>query len=128
VAEPTEVTPPPPLNLDPNAAFGTYKTALAPTLRVQQEGLKAIERFGRYQYAVAGDYLDWGVAQVKANLTASTPVELAATQTTLATQFGEKFKGRVQEFVNLATEAQTSFKQLLGEATAKMAETIKKAA
>jgi hypothetical protein len=114
-------------NFDPNYAFDAYRSALAPTLRAQQEGLKALERLGRYQYAVAGDYLEWSLAQAKANLSVSTPAELAATQTSLATQFNEKFKGRVQELVNLASEAQNSFNQLLGEATAKVAETIKKA-
>jgi hypothetical protein len=65
--------------------------------------------------------------RAKANLASTTPAELTATQSALATQFSEKFKGRIQEFVNLATEAQSSFNELLGDATAKVAETIKKA-
>jgi len=116
------------LNFDPTQAFDAYRNALAPTLHAQQEGLKSIESFGRYQYAIAGDYFEWSLAQAKASLSSSSPSELAATQTALATQFGEKIKARVQEFVNLTTSAQSSFNALLGEATAKVAESIKKTA
>jgi len=98
---------------------------LAPTLRAQREALKAIECFGRYQYSVAGDYLEWGAAQAKANLKLGTPAELTASQAALATQFGAKIQGRVREFVNLASETRASFNQLLGEMTAGLAETIK---
>lgn len=117
----------PDLNFDPSVAFDAYRSAWVPTLRAQQEGIKTIERFGRYQYAVAGDFLEWYIAQAKASLTSGAPAELAAAQTTLATQFSEKIKGRVQEFVNLAAETQSSFKQLIGETTAKVADSIKKA-
>jgi hypothetical protein len=115
----------PHLNFDPRAAFDAYRGALAPTLRAQREALKALECFGRYQYSVAGDYLEWGAAQAKANLKLGTPAELTASQTALATQFGAKIQGRVREFVNLAGETRASFNQLLGEMTAGWAETIK---
>jgi hypothetical protein len=42
---------------DPKSILEAYRTAFAPTLKAQQEVLKAIERAGRHQYAVAGDYL-----------------------------------------------------------------------
>jgi hypothetical protein len=53
---------------DPKSIFETYRNAFAPTLKAQQEGVKAIDRVGRYQYAVAGDYLEWSLAQAKAAL------------------------------------------------------------
>ena len=115
----------PEFNFDPSTALDTYRSVFAPTLRAQQEALKTIERFSRYQFAVAADYLEWGVAQAKASLDFGTPAELAASQTTLCTQFGEKLQGRVREFMNLASETRASFNQLLGEATARLAETIK---
>lgn len=114
------------LKFDPTTMFDSYRSAWAPTLRAQQEALKAIESFGRFQFAIAGDYLEWTLAQAKANLVTAAPAELAATQTALATQFGEKFKARIQEFIGLANGAQASFTTLLSEATAKVAETIKK--
>jgi hypothetical protein len=100
--------------------------ALAPAVRAQLEAIKTIERFGRYHYSVAGDYLEWGVAQARAILAPGTPAEHLASQTTLATQFGETMQGRVREFVNLASETRATFNELVGDATARFAETIKR--
>jgi hypothetical protein len=105
----------PALNFDPGVALDAWRRALAPALRAQLEALKAIERFGRYQYSFAGDYLEWGVAQARAGLAFGTPAEQVASQTTLATQFGEKLQGRVREFVNLASETRASFRDCWGK-------------
>jgi len=105
----------PALNFDPGVALDAWRRALAPALRAQLEALKAIERFGRYQYSFAGDYLEWSVAQARAGLAFRTPAEQVASQTTLATQFGEKLQGRVREFVNLASETRASFSDCWGK-------------
>ena len=105
-----------------------YRTAFAPTLKAQQEGLKAIDRAGRYQYAVAGDYLEWSLAQGKAALAAQTPAEFVSKQVELATALSEKLRGRVQEFITLATDAQTGFSEVVSQATAKVVDATKKAA
>jgi hypothetical protein len=118
----------PDLNFEPAAVFESGRSALAPALRAQQEAFTALERFGRYHYAVAGDYLEWGVAQARAILTPCTPAEHVASQITLATQFGEKLQGRVREFASLASETRASFRELAGDATARLAETFKQSA
>jgi len=41
---------------------------LGAAIQAQQEGVKTLDRVGRYQYDVAGDYLEWGLAQAKAAL------------------------------------------------------------
>jgi hypothetical protein len=110
------------------AQLESATAAMAPAPRAQQEALKALERFGRYHYSVAGDYLDWSVAQARAILTPCTPAEHVASQITLATQFGEKLQGRVREFVSLASETRASFRELVGDATARLAETFKQSA
>lgn len=102
------------------------RAALAPALRAQLEAVKTIERFGRYHYAVAGDYLEWGVAQASAMFALGTPAEHLASQTTLATHFGEKLQGRAREFVSLASETRATFDELVAEATARFAESIKR--
>jgi len=106
-------TPPasgtPDLKFEPSVAFDACRRALAPALRAQLEALKAIERFGRFQYTIAGDYLDWGIAQARASLVFGTPAEHVASRTTLAAQLGEKLQGRVREFADLASETRTSF-------------------
>jgi Phasin protein len=114
------------LNFEPSPVFESGRTALAPALCAQQEAVKALERFGRYHYSVAGDYFEWGVAQARAIFAPGTPAEHVVSQTTLATQFGEKLQGRVREFVSLASETRATFNELVGDATARFAETIKR--
>ena len=113
---------------DPKAIIDTYKNAFAPVLKAQQEGITAIDRVGRYQYAVAGDYLEWSLAQAKAALGAQTPAEFVSKQVELTTALSEKLRARAQEFVTLATETQNSFTNTVNEATAKVAEVSKKKA
>src|SRR6202040_3599656 len=113
---------------DPKAIIETYKNAFAPALKAQQEGITAVDRVGRYQYAVAGDYLEGSLAQAKAALGAQTPAEFVSKQVALTTALSEKLRARAQEFVTLATEAQNSFTNTVNEASAKVAEAGKKKA
>ena len=93
---------------DPKAIFETYRNAFAPVLKAQEEGVKHIDRFGRYQYAVAGDYLEWSLSHAKAAVAAQSPAELVSKQVELATALSEKLRVRASEFATLATEAQAS--------------------
>src|SRR5271163_3547813 len=115
---------------DPKTIFESYRNAFAPALKAQQEGVKALDRMGRYQYAVAGDYLEWSLAQAKAALSAQTPSEFVTKQVELTTALSEKLRTRAQEFVTLATDTQASvqstFTEAVNEATAKVAEVTKK--
>lgn len=113
---------------DPNALLETYRNALAPALHAQQEGLKALDRLARYQYAVAGDYLEWSLSQAQALLGAKTPAEIVAKQSELGSKISEQLRGRVQELNTIASEAQSTLSQLFNEASAKVAELTKKAA
>ena len=112
---------------DPTSIFESYRNAFTPVLKAQQEGVKAIERLGRYQYAVAGDYMEWSIAHANAAAAVKNPAELMTKQVELATALGEKLRVRAQEFVTLATEAQSSFTQVVTEATNKVAEMSKEA-
>jgi phasin family protein len=112
---------------DPKSIFEASRSAFAPALKAQQESIKAIDRLGHYQYAVAGDYLEWSVAQAKAAAGAQTPAEFLSKQVELATALSEKMRVRAQEFVSLATEAQTTFTQVVSEATAKAQDLTKQA-
>jgi hypothetical protein len=112
---------------NPTALFEGFRTAMAPVLRAQQEGLKAVERFARFQYAVAGDYLEFSLSQAKAAANAKTPTEAFAKQSELGTKLNEQLRGRVQEFSTLATEAQATLTTLIDDATAKF-NPVKKAA
>ena len=114
-------------NFDPKAIFETYRNAFAPALKGQQEGLKAIDRAGRYQYAVAGDYLEWSLAQAKLALAAQTPADFFSKQVELTTALSEKLRTRAEEFATLATEAQASFTDAVKETTSHVVDTTMKA-
>jgi len=113
---------------DPKSIFETYKSAFAPALKAQQEGVKALDRVGRYQYAVAGDYLEWSLAQAKAAIGAQTPAEFVSKQVELTTALSEKLRARAQEFVKLATDAQTGFGEVVSDSVTKVAAEAKKKA
>lgn len=113
---------------DPTKIVDAWRNAFAPVLKTQQEGLKAIDRLSRYQYAVAGDYLEYGLAHAKAAVTAQNPSEFFSRQVDLTNALSDKLRARAQEFVNLATEAQTGFSELISEATAKVADVAKRKA
>lgn len=113
---------------DPNALLETYRNALAPALHAQQEGLKALDRLARYQYAVAGDYLEWSLSQAQSLLGAKTPAEIVAKQSELSSKISEQLRGRVQELNTIASEAQSTLSQLFTEASTKVAQLAKKAA
>src|SRR5476651_2187139 len=93
---------------DPKTILETYRSAFAPVLKAQQDGVKAIDRVGRYQYAVAGDYLEWSLAQAQLALHAPTPADFFTKQVELTTALSEKLRVRAQEFAVTASEAQAS--------------------
>ncbi|HEX9474014.1 MAG TPA: phasin family protein [Steroidobacteraceae bacterium] len=113
---------------DTNALLETYRNAFAPAIQAQQEAIKAIERLARYQYAVAGDYLEWSLTQAQAVVSAKSPAELVAKQTELSSKIGEQLRGRVQELTTIASESQNTLTTLFNVASAKVVELTKKAA
>ncbi len=113
---------------DPKTILETYRAAFAPAVKAQQEGVKVIDRVGRYQYAVAGDYLEWSLAQAKLALAAQTPADFFSKQVELTTALSEKLRARAEEFATLATEAQTSFTDAVKAATSQVAASTIRAA
>jgi hypothetical protein len=110
---------------DPQSIFETYRSAFAPVHQAQQEGMKAIERFGRYRYAVAGEYLEWSLALAKALLSAQTPVEFAVKQVELGTALSEKLCARAQEWVTSATDTSNRITEVANEAAAAFVDAAK---
>jgi hypothetical protein len=101
-------------NLDLNAWLESYQDAFSSFSKAQQEGLRALERFARFHYAVAGDVLEAGLAQAKASWSSRAAIgtqaiaELLEKQAELGTQLSAKLKARAQEFSALAAEVQDS--------------------
>ncbi|MCB1624654.1 MAG: phasin family protein [Pseudomonadales bacterium] len=115
-------------NLDVNAVLETYRSAYAPFLRAQQEGLKAFERLAREQYAVAGDYLEFSLDATKAAMDAKTGEQLVAVQRKLGEELNEKIQKHAQRFAAIATESQKTVTELFGDAAVKATAGKKKAA
>jgi hypothetical protein len=103
-----------PNHIDWNIFLDSYRETYASFSKAQHEGLRALERFARFQYAVAGDVLEAGLAQAKATLGARAAIgtqaiaELLEKQAELSTQLSEKIRERAQEFSALAAEVQES--------------------
>jgi len=118
---------------DLNAWLETYKDTFTSFTRAQYDGFKALERFARFHYAVAGDVLEAGLAQAKATLSARAGVgtqaiaDLLQKQAELGTQLSEKLKARAQEFSTLTAEVQESVGNFAADA-ANRARGAKKAA
>jgi hypothetical protein len=112
---------------DPNTWLDAYRETFASVHKAQEEGFKAVERLARFQYAVAGDYLEAGIAQTHAAFGAKTLTDLLAKQTELGSRLGEKLKVRAQEFATLASEVQGSVTTFATE-TATRTASAKKAA
>ena len=122
-----------PNQIDWNIWLDTYKDTYASFSKAQHEGLRALERFARFQYAVAGDVLEAGLAQAKATLGVRPAfgtqaiAELFEKQAELSTQLSEKIRERAQEFSALAAEVQESVGSFAA-AAANRAHAAKKAA
>jgi phasin family protein len=107
---------------DLNAWLENYKETFASFNKAQQEGFKALERLARFNYAVAGDCLEAGLAQAKAAIGARATVgtqavaDLLAKQAELGNQLSEKLRARAQEFSSLASEVQESVSNFAADA------------
>lgn len=118
---------------DMNSWFDTYKDTFASISKAQQDSFRTLERFARFNYAVAGDVLDAGLAHtraalgVRAALGTQVITELLAKQAELGTQLSEKLKSRAQEFSTLAAEVQQSASSFATDAASR-ASGAKKAA
>ena len=113
---------------DFTALFDTYRHAFAPFHSAQQNGLKTLERLARYQFAVAGDYLDWTLSHAKATVEPKSVADLVSQQTALNTSFSDKLRARAEEFTQIASETQEVASKWFDDAGAKVVESVKKAA
>jgi hypothetical protein len=90
----------------------TYKEAFSAFGKAQQESFKALERFARFHYSVAGDLLEAGIAQAKATLAPKVAVstnaiaDLLQRQADLGSALSDKLKARAEEFSAMAADVQ----------------------
>jgi hypothetical protein len=113
---------------DMNTWLDAYRESFASVRKAQEQGFKAVERFARFQYAVAGDYLEAGIAQTEAAFSSKTPGDLLAKQTELSARLSDKLRARAEEFATIATEAHGSVTSFATETVTKASAAAKKAA
>ncbi len=100
-------------NSDFNTFIDMQKSALAPFARFNEASLRTFERLARHHYAVAGDVLEYSIAQMNAITVAKDPAGLVSQQSGLAADFVAKQTGRSNELFKLATEVQAEFGKLV---------------
>jgi hypothetical protein len=111
---------------DIDAALNTFRETFGPVMKVQQKGVQTLERLARYQFAVAGDYLEWSLAQANVGVTASSLTEGVAQHTELNSRLSERLRARAQEFHQIATETQGEVSQWFNQAGQASAEVVRK--
>lgn len=94
------------------------KRMLAPALRFSEITAKTLEQVARYQYEVAGDYLNFGIEQVHTVSKSKDVGELVAKQSEMTSNFVEKLTKRSQDLSKIATDAQADFTKWVDEAAA----------
>lgn len=100
-----------------NAFIENSRKLAEPVARLQALSARTFERFARYQYEVAGDFLNLGVAALHAATQAKDLPELLKKQTEFANAYVEKTTQRSQDFMKLAGEAQADVTSWMDQTT-----------
>lgn len=96
----------------------------APFLKANELSAKAFERVARYQYELAGDMLNLGLAQLHAATQAKDVPALLQKQAELANTYFEKQTQRSQDLLKLASESQAEFTAFIDSTTAEFTQRV----
>lgn len=101
---------------DMNTFIENTRKFTAPFARASEVSAKTFEKIARYNYELAGDWLNLGIAQLHAATQSKDVPELMKKQAELANAYVEKQTQRSQDFLKIATEAQAEVTQLIDSA------------
>ena len=105
------------IKLDDFSAYTDFaKRAFAPANRLNETVIGNFEALARFQYELAGDYLQLALEQMQATAKARDRGALVARQTEIASKFVEKQTQRQQAFARMATDAQARVAKAVEEA------------
>lgn len=90
----------------------------APFLKAHELSAKTFERVARYNYELAGDMLNFGLAQLHAATQAKDVPSLLQKQAELANAYFEKQTQRSQDLLKIASESQAEFTSFVDSSTA----------
>jgi phasin family protein len=106
------------VKLDDFSAYTDFaRRAFAPATRLNATVVGNLESLARFQYDLAGDFMQFALDQMQATVKAKDLGTLVARQSEIASKFVEKSAERQQAFARIATEAQASVARLVEEAT-----------
>jgi phasin family protein len=107
------------IKLDDFSAYTDFaKRAFAPATRLNETVVGNFESLARFQYELAGDFMQLAIEQMQATVKAKDLGTLVARQSEIATKFVEKQTQRQQAFARMATDAQARMAKLVEETTA----------
>jgi phasin family protein len=92
------------------------KRAFAPATRLNETVVGNFESLARFQYELAGDFMQLAIEQMQATVKAKDLGTLVARQSEIASKFVEKQTQRQQAFAKMATDAQARMSRLVEEA------------
>ena len=98
-----------------NAFIENSRKLAEPVARLQALSARTFERFARYGYEVAGDYMNLGIATLHAAGQAKDAPELLKKQAELANAYFEKQTLRSQDLLKIAGETQATVTQWIDQ-------------
>ena len=107
-------------NAEINAFLEASQKAMAPLLRFNELSARAVERAARFHYDVAGDALNFALANLHTSTQAKDVPSLLQKSAELANQFVERQTQRSQDLVKLAGEYQAEFTQWFDKLTTEL--------
>ena len=111
-----------------NAFIEASRKLAEPMARFQELGTRTFERVARYNYEVAGDLLNFGLASLHAATQSKDLPEMFKKQADLANAQFEKQTRRSQDFIKIASAAQADVTQFIDQATTEFTARVQKAA
>ncbi len=94
------------------------KRMLAPAIKFNEIAVKTLEQFARYQYDIAGDYLNFSIEQLQSASKTKDVGELVSKQSEMTSSFVEKLTKRSQDLTKIAADAQAGFTKWVDETAA----------
>ena len=110
-----------------NAFLENSRKLAEPVARFQELAARTTERFARYGYEVAGDFLNLGIASLYATSQSKDLPELLKKQSELANQYYEKQTLRSQDLLKIAGETQATVTQWIDQTSTEFTQRAKTA-
>ena len=124
----TEITTMTKTTAEINTFIESTRKLVEPMVRFQELGTRTFERVARYNYELAGDLLNYGLASLHVATQAKDLPEMFKKQADLANSHFEKQTQRSQDLIKIASAAQAEVTQFIDHATTEFTARTQKAA